>query len=324
MRKLRIGIVGSGGMARRHLERFSQIETAEVVAIASRNQQTGKQLAAEWSATFIPDWRHLVEREDIDGIVICTHNNSHGEIAIAALPADKHVFVEYPLANDVSEGEEALHLAKKHQRVLRVSHPEVVSNTHSSVKQKAAELGELLLSSFLRLTPGRGARPEILFNLPVSGIPAHFFIYHIYPIVDLFGEAAWVEGAACYEGLTELGQYDSFVNSVTAGFKRGGIGQWSWAGGIAINAAEQHERYVLTEGTLSDDGNGWKCSTLTEVTDLVISQTPKPTLQELWLSEIEDSIEHEPSFADAEVALASIRISLASAQSIHENRRITL
>lgn len=324
MSKIQIGIVGSGGMARRHLERFSPIETVEVVAIASRNEKTGNQLAAEWTATFIPDWRHLVEREDIDGIVICTHNDSHGEIAIGALQSDKHVFVEYPLANDVSEGEKVLHLAKKHQRVLRVSHPEVVSNTHTALKHKITELGELLLTSFVRLTPGRGARPEILFNLPVSGTPAHFFIYHIYPIVDFFGETAWVEGTACYEGLTESGQYDRFVNSITVAFERGGIGQWSWAGGIAINNAEQHERYVLTEGTLSDAGNGWKCSTPTEVTDLAIPKTLKLTLQELWLSEIVESAENEPSYVDAEVALASIRISLASAQSINENRRIVL
>lgn len=324
MSKIKIGIVGSGGMARHHLERFSPIETAEVVAIASRNEKTGNQLAAKWSATFIPDWRQLVEREDIDGIVVCTHNDSHGKIAIAMLQADKHVFVEYPLANNVSEGETALHLAKTQHRVLRVSHPEVVSNTQAALKQKTTELGELLLSSFVRLTPGRGARPEILLNLPVSGIPAHFFIYHIYPVVDLFGEAAWVEGAACYEGLTESGRYDRFVNSTTVAFKRGGIGQWSWAGGIAINSAEQHQRYVFTEGTLSDDGKGWTCSTQAEVTDLEIPKTPKPTLQELWLSEIVESAEQELSYVDAEVALSSIRISLAAQQSIHENRRVIL
>ena len=86
-------------------------------------------------------------------------------------------------------------------RVLRVSHPEVVSNTHKALKQKIGELGDLLLTSFVRLTPGRGARPEILFNLPVSGTPAHFFIYHIYPIVDFFGGAASVKKNAVYEGL---------------------------------------------------------------------------------------------------------------------------
>lgn len=318
----KIGIIGSGGMARRHLERFSSTEAADVVAIASRNEQTGKQLAIHANNTFISEWKKLIERDDIDGVVICTHNDSHGEIVTAALKADKHVFVEYPLANDINEGEQALHLAKTRHRVLRISHPDVVSNTHAALKQKVGELGELLLTSFLRLTPGRGARPEILFNLPVSGIPAHFFIYHIYPIVDLFGEVTWVEGTAQYEGLTESGLYNRFVNTITVGFKRGGIGQWSWTGGINIHAAEQHERYVLTEGTLSDDGNGWKLSTTSDVTELTIPKTPQPTLQELWLNEIQNSTQNTFCLNDAEVALSAIRISLNTAQSIKENQRI--
>ena len=153
-----------------------------------------------------------------------------------------------------------MELAEKRGRVLRVSHPEVVSNTHKALKQKIGELGDLLLTSFVRLTPGHGARPEILFNLPVSGTPTHFFIYHIYPIVDFFGGATSVKRNAVYDGLREGGQYDRFVNTLTVEFKRGGVGQWTWAGGIAINAAEEHERYVLTEGTISDAGDGWHCT----------------------------------------------------------------
>ena len=312
MTKIKIGIIGSGGMARHHLTRFSPMETAEVVAIASRNQQTGTQLAREHNAEFIPEWHRLVQREDIDGIVICTHNDSHGEIILAALQADKHVFVEYPLASDVGEGEAALRLAEEHERVLRVSHPEVVSNTHKALKQKIGELGDLLLTSFVRLTPGRGARPEILFNLPVSGTPAHFFIYHIYPIVDFFGGAASVKKSAVYEGLRENGQYDRFVNTLTVEFERGGIGQWTWAGGIAINTAEEHERYVLTEGTISDAGGEWHCTTPAGVTPLIIPDSPQPTLQELWLSEIQNAADQPSNLEDARIALEAIRISLAS------------
>ena len=312
MQKIKIGIIGSGGMARHHLNRFTPMETAEVVAIASRNEQTGSQLAAEHKAIFVPDWHSLVEREDIEGVVICTHNDSHGEIVLAALQADKHVFVEYPLASDVGEGEAALKLAEARGRVLRVSHPEVVSNTHKALKEKIGELGDLLLTSFVRLTPGRGARPEILFNLPVSGTPAHFFIYHIYPIVDFFGGAAFVKRNAVYEGLRENGQYDRFVNTLTVEFKRGGIGQWTWAGGIAINAAEEHERYVLTEGTISDAGGEWHCTTSAGVTPIAIPNSPQPTLQELWLSEIRDAANQPPNLEDAAVALEAIRISLAA------------
>ena len=312
MTKIKIGIIGSGGMARHHLTRFSSMESADLVAIASRNEQTGMQLAKEHKAAFISEWGRLIEREDIDGIVICTHNDSHGEIALAALQADKHVFVEYPLASDIGEGESALRLAEKQELVLRVSHPEAVSNTHKALKQKIGELGDLLLTSFVRLTPGRGARPEILFNLSVSGIPVHFFIYHIYPIVDFFGGAASVKKNAVYDGLRENGQYDRFVNTLTIEFKRGGIGQWTWAGGIAINAAEEHERYVLTEGTISDAGGEWHCTTSSGVTPLSIPDSPQPTLQELWFSEIRDTANQPPNLEDAAVALEAIRISLAS------------
>ena len=314
MTKIKIGIIGSGGMARHHLARFTPMETAEVVAIASRNEHTGSQLAAAHKTVFVPEWHRLLERDDIDGVVICTHNDSHGEIVLAALQADKHVFVEYPLANDIGEGEAALKLAEERGRVLRVSHPEVVSNTHKALKQKISELGDLLLTSFVRLTPGRGARPEILFNLPVSGTPAHFFIYHIYPIVDFFGGATSVKRNAVYEGLRDNGQYDRFINTLTVEFKRGGIGQWTWAGGIAINAAEEHERYVLTEGTISDAGGEWHCTTPAGVTPLIIPDTRQPTLQELWLSEIRDAADQLPCLADAAVALEAVRISLASGE----------
>ena len=312
MSKIRVGIIGSGGMARHHLSRFKTAAGVEVVAIASRNAATGAQLAETYQTTFTTEWRSLVESEAIDGIVICTHNDSHGEMTLAALRSDKHVLVEYPLANDIGEGETALRLAAARGRVLRVSHPEVVSRTHKALKEKISELGDLLLTSFVRLTPGRGARPEILFNLSVSGTPAHFFVYHIYPIVDLFGGAKGVQKHAVYEGLQENGQYDAFVNTLTVEFKRGGIGQWTWAGGVAINAAEEHERYVLMDGTISDAGDGWHCTTPAGVTPIVVPDTPQPTLQELWLSEIRDTAKGPPNLEDAEVALEAIRISLAS------------
>ena len=96
-------------------------------------------------------------------------------------------------------------LARATGKVLRVAHPEVVSAEHRQLKEAAASLGGLLVALFTRLTPGRGARPEVLFNLRVSGPPTLFFVYHVYPLVDLFGPAAWVEGYAHYDGLNADG-----------------------------------------------------------------------------------------------------------------------
>ena len=309
-------------MARSHAEQFTGLDAAQVVAIASRNVRTGIHLAQTIDAEFVPSWENLVERENLDAVVITTHNDSHGEIAIGALDADKHVFVEYPLARSIEEGEEAIELAKSNQRVLRISHPEIVSNLHKSIKRKRLELGSLLLTSFLRLTPGRGARPEILFNLSVSGPPAHFFIYHIYPMIDLFGSVSWVEAGAAYGGLTNLGTYDRFVNTVNVGFNEGGIGQWTWAGGIEIKAAEQHQHYVLTHGTIISE-DGWRCSTKSGIEEIQPINAPSISLQELWLREIQRA-DTSASNADAATALEAIKVSLSAEQSMHESRRIVL
>ena len=323
MSKIRIGIIGSGGTGTRHAERFSETETVEVVAIASRNAETGAALAEKHGAEFIPDWQALVQRDDIDGVVICTHNDTHAEIALAALRCDKHIFMEYPLARSIDAGEAVVEVAQSNQRVLRINHSETVSSSHQAIKQKVEGLGDLLLTTFLRLTPGRGVRPEILFNLPVSGPPAHFFVYHIYPIIDLFGGVRSVKGTAVYESLTNQGNYNRFVNTVNVEFKNGGVGSWVWAGGVEIQDSEQHRRYVLTGGTISDSGGRWHCSTGAGVEEIPPVEGPSVSLQERWIQEIQDQ-ETNVADRDAVTALEAIRVSLSAEQSMQEKRRIVL
>jgi len=322
MSKVKIGIVGSGGMGRSRTESFSKRQQCELVAIASRNVETGSSLAKEYGIEFVPKWQKMVERNDIDAVVICTHNESHGEIAVAALFREKHVFTEYPLSRYLSQGEQAVSLAKEKGLVLRTTHGESLSPMHQALKEEVSKLGKLITSIFIRLTPGRGARPEILFNLKVSGPPALFFIYHVYPVVDLFGKAAWVEGGAQYEGLNEQGRYERFSNIVNVGFVNGGLGQWTWAGGIEISEAEEYQRYVLTGGTLIRQQGRWVKSTKSGIEEIKASEGPSKSLEDLFLDEVTQKASSWQK--DAETALEAIRLSLAAEQSVKENRRVFL
>ena len=94
--KVRIGIVGSGGMANNNARNIAHNNAAELVAIASRNIETGSNLAKQYNAHFMPNWHEMVQRKDLDGIVVCTANDSHSEIIIGSLEYNKHVFTEYP------------------------------------------------------------------------------------------------------------------------------------------------------------------------------------------------------------------------------------
>ncbi len=310
MNKIRIGIVGSGGMAKRRAEVFSQAEGCDLIAVAARNPETGPPLAGQYGVDHLTDWQALIDRRDVDAVAICTHNEIHGAIAISALEMGKHVFIEYPIARFPEETKRLTSLAETASCVIRVAHSENVSTSHRALKARVHGLGDLLAALFQRLTPGRGARPDVLFNLTLSGPPALFFVYHIYPLVDLFGPTAWVECGAEYVGLKGDGRYNRFVNTVTAGFENGGLGRWTWAGGIDIHEAEESRRIVLTGGTLIGDGGKWRVSTPAGVEDLPPAGEAGQTLETQFLSDItEGGDEWRP---DAVHAINAAQIGLAA------------
>lgn len=109
---LRIGMVGYGFMGRAHSNAYSKVanffdlEHKPVLqAACGRNADSVRAFAEQWGyASTETDWRKLVARDDIDAIDICTPNDTHLEIAIAAAEAGKIVLCEKPLARDAAEG----------------------------------------------------------------------------------------------------------------------------------------------------------------------------------------------------------------------------
>ena len=76
-------------------------------AICGRDEAKTREFAEQWGYESVEtDWRKLLERTDIDAVDICTPNNLHKEIAIAAAKAGKAILCEKPLAMSAAEGEE--------------------------------------------------------------------------------------------------------------------------------------------------------------------------------------------------------------------------
>ena len=96
---VRIAIVGAGGFVRSmHLPNLKTDPRARVVVVAARgggSASDAARLAGGADAT--TDWRTVIERDDVDLVLIATRHDSHAEIAAAALGAGKAVFVEKPL-----------------------------------------------------------------------------------------------------------------------------------------------------------------------------------------------------------------------------------
>jgi predicted dehydrogenase len=111
---LNIGMIGYGFMGRAHsnaylrVNNFFDLEYRPVLkAVCARDEAKAKVFAAKWGYESIEtDWKKLLERKDIDAVDICTPNNLHHEIAIAAAKAGKMILCEKPLAMNAAEGEE--------------------------------------------------------------------------------------------------------------------------------------------------------------------------------------------------------------------------
>ena len=99
MSKLKVGIIGVGGIARTHIPGWQASTDAELVAGSDIGAEALQRFGAEHGVTKLhADPEALLSDPDIDIIDICTPNMYHAPLAIAALEAGKHVLCEKPLA----------------------------------------------------------------------------------------------------------------------------------------------------------------------------------------------------------------------------------
>jgi predicted dehydrogenase len=110
---LNIGLIGYGFMGRAHsnaycrVNHFFDLQYQPVLkAVCARDAEKAKKFADQWGYESVEtDWHRLLQRSDIDAVDICTPNNLHKEIAIAAAQAGKMILCEKPLAMNAEEGE---------------------------------------------------------------------------------------------------------------------------------------------------------------------------------------------------------------------------
>ncbi|ROQ36490.1 putative dehydrogenase [Frondihabitans sp. PhB188] len=121
--ELRVGVVGLGFAGTTHLDAYTALPGARVVALAGQEAGRLAELAETRGveATYA-DWQDLVARDDLDIVSIGVPNDLHHPIAMAALESGKHVFCEKPLATTGDLAAEMVAAARAADRVLEVAY----------------------------------------------------------------------------------------------------------------------------------------------------------------------------------------------------------
>lgn len=136
--KLRIGIIGTGGIAHAHANAYKSFNDVEVVAGADIIPGKARAFLDEfgWTdATAYEDCESLCARDDIDAVSICTYNTQHAPCAIAALESGKHVLLEKPMCVTLAEGIEIMRAEKKSGKILTVGFQPRYNNNCRKIKR---------------------------------------------------------------------------------------------------------------------------------------------------------------------------------------------
>lgn len=121
MKKLNIGLIGAGFMAKAHSIAYAGMPMffwpAPAIPVkkilVDINEEVARDSAMKLGfESYDTDWRKIIDDPEIDIVDICTPNNVHAEIAIAAAKAGKHILCEKPLSLTVSEAKEMYETAR--------------------------------------------------------------------------------------------------------------------------------------------------------------------------------------------------------------------
>ena len=121
MKKLRIGMVGTGNIASVHLDAYKNVEQAEIVAACDINPETLKNAAEQYGIkNTYSNITDMIKNEDLDAVDVCVWNCNHAKCAIEALNAGLHVLCEKPMATSAKEAQEMIDAAEKNNKLLMI------------------------------------------------------------------------------------------------------------------------------------------------------------------------------------------------------------
>jgi scyllo-inositol 2-dehydrogenase (NAD+) len=228
MQKLGVGVVGVGRMGRRHAENLrSLIPEAKLVAVADVDRDAARQLAGDLEIDHYYDTVDaLVERKDLDAVVIASPSKFHLSAVQTAALAGKHILCEKPLALTIEDVDSAIAAAHEANVLLQVGFMRRYDPAYADASKRigAGEIGTPIIFRSI----GRDREPPPLsFYKSGSGTlfldsSIHEFDLARWLMKDEVAEVHAFGGTLACPELAQFGELDAGV--VNLRFSRGAIG----------------------------------------------------------------------------------------------------
>jgi len=149
--KVRVGLIGCGGMGKGDLSTFflnPEVECPVVCDVDDAKLAEATALVSEkrgGTCDTVKDFRRLLDRRDLDAVIVATPDHWHALPTILACQAGKDVYVEKPLALTIAEGRAMVEAARRHQRICQMGAQRLSSPTYAQAVEfvRSGQLGKV-------------------------------------------------------------------------------------------------------------------------------------------------------------------------------------
>ncbi len=210
---MRLMVIGGGSWGQHVIRNAFELNILAGIVEGDNDRSASYDIAYPHVARF-EDWRKALAT-DCDAVAIVTPTETHREIALGAIAAGKDVFVEKPIARNVSDAREMAEAAEAAGQIMMVGHlllfqPAIL---RIAALLDAGEIGSLLALRHERLGLGRVRRTEsVIWDLAVHDIAAMHYLIGTVPI-DIQASGARLLGQLVDD---EIQAHCTFVNSIRA------------------------------------------------------------------------------------------------------------
>jgi predicted dehydrogenase len=241
MKKIRLGIIGCGGMSRYHGKLFVTMPDVEIVALVDTHQGNLDRYQKE---VFDPinqkppqfhDHKVMLEKVDMDATLIVTPHTHHFEQVMDSFAAGCHVLVEKPMVTSTEHAKKVIAEAKKRKKVLSIAFPGPFTREFQYIRNlvKSGALGEIYLinalctQEWLRLVKGTWRLdPKLSGGGQAYDSGSHMFNAMLYlsglKAVEVF---AWMD---------HKGQQVDIITAATIKFDNGALGTAAVSGDAPV------------------------------------------------------------------------------------------
>jgi UDP-N-acetylglucosamine 3-dehydrogenase len=182
-KRVKTAVIGAGNMGRNHLRVLAEI--SELQAVVDVVEATGKAQAKAYGVRYYPDFREMLEKEQIEAVTIAVPTKFHAEVATETVKRHIPTLVEKPITNSLVQAKALIKLARQEKVYLTVGHVERFNPSIQKLKQliDQKKLGEIvsLLAIRVGIAPPPSKGSDVVIDLAIHDIDVFNYLMGKYP-----------------------------------------------------------------------------------------------------------------------------------------------